>query len=143
MRIVQRKEAKASNLRKRGLSIRANEDEFIEEEVVEDGGEVEIAPEVEVEYVFEVQDVAELLQAASGQEVVIEAVEDDVLEITVGNETFEVEVDPDAEVVSSRQVKRNQKPATASRKRTRKPAQASRKPVERKTRELARVSGSK
>lgn len=108
---------KASNNRiSRRRAIRASEEDA---EVVEEAGDVDVAPEAS-DLLFEAEDVAELVAEVTGEDVAVTA-EDDVITFEVGDDQYIVEAEGDEEILESTKVNRAGKKAVkASRKVARK-----------------------
>lgn len=133
--VIQKKRAskksavKASNSRAkaRRRAIRANEE--MEEEVdvdVEEGGAVDIAPEAS-DLLFEADDVAELLAEVTGEDVSIEADEDQVI-FGIGDDEFTIEAEGDEEILeNTRKPLRGKASVRASRKVNKAPRRAARR----------------
>ena len=104
-------------------NIRAEEEvmdeEVMDEEIVDDEpseGGVDIAPEAS-DLLFEAEDVAELVSEVTGKEVSV-TVDDDVVTLEVGEDSFTIEADGDEEVVesSTRRSRRGKSAVKASRR---------------------------
>lgn len=100
---------------KRGRRVVAEE---IVDDVVDQGGEVEVAPEA-TELLFEAEDVAELVAEVTGQAVEVSVNDDDTVDFVVGDDTYTVSADGDEELLeaSTRVLKKGVKASTKAVKR--------------------------
>jgi methyl-accepting chemotaxis protein len=106
------KSSKKVNTRSRKIKA---EDEVIVDDVQDDAGEVEVAPEA-TDLLFEAEDVAELIAEVTGEDVAVE-VDDDKVTFEVADDTFEVVPEGDEEILeASRKVLKGKKSVKASRK---------------------------
>ena len=96
---------------KRGRRVVAEE---IVDDVVDQGGEVEVAPEA-TELLFEAEDVAELVAEVTGQAVEVSVNDDDTVDFVVGEDTYTVSADGDEELLeaSTRVLKKSVKASAA------------------------------
>lgn len=95
--------------------IKADDELDVEDEMVEEVGDVSVDPEA-TELVFEAEDVAELLAEATGEEVSVTVDENEVV-FAVGEDEFSVQPDGDEEIMeSTRKVLRGKRRVAASRK---------------------------
>lgn len=129
--VIQKKRAskksavKASNSRAkaRRRAIRANEEM---EEKVKEGGAVDVTPEAS-DLLFEVDDVAELLAEVTGEDVSVEADEDQVI-FGIGDDEYTVDAEGDEEILeNTRKPLRGKASVRASRKVNRAPRRAARR----------------
>lgn len=95
-KVSKKKAVKASN-RVARRRIRANEE--MDEEVVEEEGGVDVAPEAS-DLLFEAEDVAQLVAEVTGKDVAVSA-DDDVVTFEVGEDEFTVEADGDEEILET------------------------------------------
>ena len=95
-KVSKKKAVKASN-RVARRRIRANEE--MDEEVVEEEGDVDVAPEAS-DLLFEAEDVAQLVAEVTGKDVAVSA-DDDVVTFEVGEDEFTVEADGDEEILET------------------------------------------
>lgn len=132
--VIQKKRAskksavKASNSRAkaRRRAIKANEEMEEEVEEVEEVGTVDVAPEAS-DLLFEADDVAELLAEVTGEDVSIEADEDQVI-FGIGDDEFTIEAEGDEEILeNTRKPLRGKASVRASRKVNRAPRRAARR----------------
>ena len=146
-------------MRIRNKRIMAGEEEFVEDDVFEEGvddfegaGDVDVAEEA-TDLLFEAEDVAELVAEVTGDTVAVEA-DGDTVTFTVGEDDFIVEAEGDEEILESRRISSSKRRISASRRPAtkrpvrsaarpaRKPVQAStRRPVKASTRRPARRRG--
>lgn len=99
----------------RGRRVVAEEE--VIDEVVDQGGEVEVAPEA-TELLFEAEDVAELVAEVTGQSVEVTVNDDDTVDFAVGEDVFTVSADGDEELLeaSTRVLKKGVKASSQSRR---------------------------